>query len=156
MSCVLPFLGCILLPVFNTFACMSFTIEKSAHIGHKIERIRELRGMKQETLASALGISQQAISKMEASEQIDDDRLQKVANALNVPVEAIKNFNEDTAINIIATTVNNHDQSALVFYNPTFNPIEKIVELYERLLKTEQEKNALLESMIKSKLIQSK
>ena len=35
------------------------------HLGRKISRIRELRGMKQESLATELGISQQAISKLE-------------------------------------------------------------------------------------------
>ncbi len=121
------------------------------HIGRKIERIRILRGIKQETLAASLGISQQAVSRMESSEQVDDERLEKVANALSVPVEAIKNFNEDAAINVIGNTITNtnHDQSSLVAYQPTFNPIDKIVELYERMLKIEQEKNALLESLLK-------
>jgi transcriptional regulator with XRE-family HTH domain len=132
---------------------MSITTEPAMHIGRKIERIRVLRGMKQESLAAELGISQQAISKLEASDEVDEERLEKVAQALNVPVEAIKNFNEEAAINVIGNTITNtnHDQSALVAYQPTFNPIDKIVELYERLLKSEQEKNALLESQVKTK-----
>jgi transcriptional regulator with XRE-family HTH domain len=40
------------------------------HIGRKIERIRLLRGMKQETLAGHLGVTQASISKMEQSETI--------------------------------------------------------------------------------------
>ena len=40
------------------------------HIGRKISRIRELRGMKQEALAAALGVSQQAVSTIENSENI--------------------------------------------------------------------------------------
>ena len=35
--------------------------------------------------------------------------------------------------------------------NQTFNPIDKIVELYERLLKAEQEKVAMLHEIIKDK-----
>ncbi|PHR87060.1 MAG: transcriptional regulator, partial [Leeuwenhoekiella sp.] len=38
------------------------TSTKPNHIGRKIARIRELRGMKQETLAEELGISQQSVS----------------------------------------------------------------------------------------------
>lgn len=121
------------------------------HIGRKIERIRILRGIKQESLAASLGISQQAVSKMEASEQVDEERLLKVAHALSVPVEAIKNFSEEAAINIIGNTVTNHDQSAVVFFHPSFNPMDKIVELYERMLKIEQEKNSLLEALLKDK-----
>ena len=100
--------------------------------------------MKQEVLAAELGISQQAVSKIEQSEEIEPEVLEKVAKALGVPTDAIKNFNEDAVINIIANTVNNHDQSASVFINPTFNPIDKIVELYERLLQSEREKNEML------------
>ena len=46
---------------------------------------------------------------------------------------------------------NNHDSSvnAVIYYQ--LSPIEKIVELYERLLKSEQEKNALLEAQLKKK-----
>ena len=35
------------------------TPAKTNHIGRKIARIRELRGMKQDALAEALGVSQQ-------------------------------------------------------------------------------------------------
>jgi transcriptional regulator with XRE-family HTH domain len=124
---------------------------ETLHIGRKISKIRELRGMKQETLAAELGISQQAISKIEQSAEIEDEALEKIAKVLGLPAEAIKKFNEEAVINIIASTVNNHDQSASVFFNPTFNPIEKIVELYdekvallERLLLAEKEKNEVL------------
>ena len=53
------------------------TAEKTntPHIGRKISRIRESRGMKQEALAIELGISQQAVSKLEQSEQIEDSTL---------------------------------------------------------------------------------
>jgi hypothetical protein len=64
-----------------------------------------------------------------------------VAKALEVPVDAIKSCDEQSAGNIIANTVNNHDQSASVFINPVINPVEKWMEaleenkkLYERLL----------------------
>jgi DNA-binding XRE family transcriptional regulator len=50
----------------------------NTHIGRKISRIRELRGIKQETLASELGVSQQTVSKMEQSEVLEDDVLEKM------------------------------------------------------------------------------
>lgn len=102
----------------------------------RIERLREMRDLKQETLAQALGISQQAVSKMESSEVVDDERLKQVADVLGVSVEAIRHFSEEALFNNINNTF--HDHSALVNYQ--FNPIDKIVELYERLLKSEQEK----------------
>ncbi len=43
------------------------------HIGRKISRIRELRDMKQDALAQAMGTSQQSISILENSETIDEE-----------------------------------------------------------------------------------
>jgi transcriptional regulator with XRE-family HTH domain len=132
------------------------TTMKPAHIGRKISRIRELRGIKQETLAQELGVSQQTVSRMEASETVEEDILAKVAKILGVQPEAIKNFSEEAIFNIIGNTVTNHDNSALFNYFPTFNPIDKLVEvmeenrkLYERLLESERAQNELLKKMIK-------
>jgi len=115
------------------------------HIGKKISRIRELRGMKQEALATALGISQQAVSSIENSENIEDIKLQEIATALGVTPEAIKNFSEEAAINYFN---NFNDSSEGTFNNHcTFNPIDKVVELYERLLQAEKDKVAYLEKL---------
>ncbi len=120
------------------------------HIGRKISRIRELRGMKQETLAQELGISQQAVSKLEQSEHMEDEKLEFVAKALGVSAEAIKNFNEEAAIYNISNNFNSHDTSTLNGINcfPVFNPIEKIIELYDALLKSEREKVELMQKMM--------
>lgn len=134
------------------------TATKPNHIGRKISRIRELRGMKQEALAIELGVSQQTISNMEQSETIEDEKLEQVANALGVSAEAIKNFSDESILNIISNSF--HDNSVLngVLYNPTFNPIDKILqqsekieELYKKLLQAEKEKVAYLEKLLDKK-----
>ena len=132
------------------------TATKPNHIGRKISRIRELRGMKQETLAEELGISQQAISKIEQSEKIEDDKLEQIAKVLGVTKEGIENFSDEAVFNIIGNTVNNHDNGAFFNYSPTFNPLDKLLEaheenkkLYERLLKAEQDKIEYLEKLLK-------
>ena len=125
------------------------------HIGRKISRIRELRDMKQEVLATALGVSQQTISNIENSETVEDETLQKIAEVLGVSSEAIQNFSEEAVFNIISNIYHNNssDNSTLIAsslnYQPTFNTIEKIVELYERLVQAEKEKVAYLEKLIK-------
>jgi len=122
------------------------------HLGRKISRIRELRGMKQEALATELGISQQAISKLEQSEEVEDSTLEKIANVLGVTPQAIKEYSDEAVFNIISNTFHNtsSDNSTLIAsslnYQPTFNTIEKIVELYERLLASEKEKVELLKN----------
>lgn len=126
--------------------------EPTLHIGRKISRIRELRGMKQETLAAELGVSQQTVSKIEQSEKIEDDVLEKIAVVLGVSSEAIKRFSEDV---LIFNIENMHDHSTAYQYNYqcNFNPIDKLVQvyeenkrLYEQLLASEREKNELLKS----------
>ena len=127
--------------------------EPTLHIGRKISKIRELRGMKQETLAAELGISQQAVSKIEQGADVDGEALEKISKILGVPADAIKNFNDDAVLNIISNTFTSQDTSTLnaINFQPSFNPIDKIVELYnekivllERLLQAEKEKNELL------------
>ena len=135
------------------------TLTKPNHIGRKISRIRELRDMKQEALAQALGTNQQAISAMENSETIEEEKLVEVAKALGVTVESIKNFSEEGVINYFNTF--NETVSSSSFGNINicnFNPLDKVVELYdekeklcERLLAAEKEKNAYLEKLADKK-----
>lgn len=111
--------------------------KESKHLGRKISRIREIFQIKQEALAAELGVSQQAVSKLEKSDKIDDKLLERIARILNVSVDGIKNYTDEAIYNCINTAGENpaHVQS---------QPIEKIIELYERLLASEKEKVALL------------
>jgi len=135
------------------------TLTKPNHIGRKISRIRELRDMKQEALAQALGTNQQAISAMENSETIEEERLVEVAKALGVTVEAIKNFSDEAAINYFNSFNDAVHNSHFGNNNHcTFNPLDKLMEtveenkkLYERLLKAEQDKIEYLEKLLKEK-----
>lgn len=131
------------------------TKQASRHLGRKIGRIRELLGVKQETLADKLGITQQAVSKLEQSEELEPPTLDRVAKALGVSVEMIKSFSEEAVFNILANTITNNDQGAVISYCPSFNPVDKWLEaleenkkLYEALLKSEREKIAMLEKML--------
>ncbi|TVZ27873.1 DNA-binding XRE family transcriptional regulator [Gillisia sp. Hel_I_86] len=125
------------------------TTTKPNHIGRKIARIRELRGMKQETLAEQLGISQQSVSHIEQSETLDDAKLKEVAKVLGVTKEAIEAFSEEAAINFFN---NFQDSSEGTFNNHcTFNPLDKVVELYERLVQAEKDKVVYLEELLKKK-----
>lgn len=117
-------------------------MQTKPHEGRNIKRIREILGIKQETLAIDLGLSQQAISSLEQKETLDLPTLEKVAKTLGVTPEVIKNFNDEAAFNIIMNTFNDH--SANINYQCTFNPIDKIIELYDALLKAEREKFELL------------
>ncbi|MDN3675146.1 helix-turn-helix transcriptional regulator [Flavobacterium branchiarum] len=134
------------------------TETKPRHIGRNISRIRELKGMKQEALAQAIGISQQSISNIEGSESVDDEKLKAIAEALGIPAEVIKNFSEEAVFNIIGNTIDIDNNSSAINSNCTFNPLDKLLEsfeenkkLYERLVEAEKEKVALLEKLLSEK-----
>ena len=114
-----------------------------------------MMGIKQEGLTYELGDdwNQKKISLLEQKEVIEDNLLDQLSAILKVPAEAIKNFDEEAAVNVISNNFNSHDNSTLNAINHycTFNPIDKIVELYEALVKSEKEKNALLEKMLQQK-----
>ena len=137
---------------------MDNNITKTVHEGRNIKRIREMLGVKQEALATELGINQQKISLLEQKETVEPQILEEVAKALKVPVEAIKNFDEQSAVNIIANTF--HDEATAYSYNYkcNFNPLDKYVEameenkkLYERLLQVQKEKIELLQSLLEER-----
>lgn len=132
---------------------------KNIHQGRNVKRFREMLGLKQEALALALGDdwSQKRVSLLEGKELIEEDILAQVAAILKVPVEAIKNFDEEKAVNIISNTFNDTSMLNAVNYNPTFNPIDKLIEvyeenkkLYEQLLASEREKVEILKGKTNS------
>jgi len=124
---------------------MGTATTKKIHEGQNVKRFREMLGIKQDALAADLGDdwNQQKVSLLEQKETIDPAVLQQVAAALKIPAEAIQDFDEEQAVNIIANTTSfeNCQQPTFFNNNPTFQPIEKIVQLHE-------EKIALYERML--------
>lgn len=123
------------------------TTTKPKHIGRNISRIRELRGMKQEALAIAIGVSQQTISTIENSEKVDDEKLELIAKELGVTVEAIKNFSDEAVFNYFSNFYDN-STGQVNNNNCSFNPLDKVVELYERLVQAEKDKVTYLEKLL--------
>lgn len=135
---------------------------KKIHQGRNIKRFREMLGIKQDALAYELGEdwNQKKISLLEQKEFIEKDILEQVAKILKVPTEAIENFDEEQAVNIISNTASFDNCQQPAFFNnqPSFNPIDKVVELYdekialyERMLKEKDEMMARLEKLIEGK-----
>ena len=127
--------------------------ENRRHVGRNLQRIRVYLGMKQEALATDLGVNQQVISKIEKQEEIEEGFLKRIAEVLGISEEVIKDFDvEKTIFNI-----NHHNyKDANISEGATtyaivqqINPLEKIVELYERLLKSEQDKIEILKKYMK-------
>ncbi|MBS6096697.1 MAG: helix-turn-helix transcriptional regulator [Enterocloster bolteae] len=102
--------------------------------------------MTQTDLGELLGVTKQAISKMEQSEKIDDDKLKQVADALGVTEDGLKKFTEETVLYSTNNFYENCHVSASnigpITHVENLNhfSMEQAVKLFEELLKIEREK----------------
>jgi transcriptional regulator with XRE-family HTH domain len=133
---------------------MSTTTDRpnKVHEGRNVKRFREMMGIKQEKLAASLGEdwSQKKVSVLESKEKIEDALLAEIAKILNVPEEAIRNFDEEKAVTIIANTFNDESVAYAENYKCNFNPLDKLMETVEELKKLHAEKEALYERLLKA------
>jgi transcriptional regulator with XRE-family HTH domain len=118
--------------------------EPSQHIGRKIGGVRRLVGLSQTALGEKLGITKQAVSKLEQSEQVDDARLKKIADALGVTEEGLKKFNEEK---VIYNTVNFYENCGVQTQSVNANvetlnhfSMDQAIKLFEELLKMDKNK----------------
>lgn len=122
------------------------------HDGQNVQRIRVYLGIKQESLAKELNISRSQLSLIEQQNEIDNELLANISNILGVTSELIKNFDLEKAIyninNYKDATINGGAINGSRYAHQEINPLDKVVELYERLLKSEREK---LELFLKQK-----
>lgn len=122
--------------------------KKKVHHGRNIRIVRTSQNVTQEDLAFRLNLSQSKVSALELDEVIEDAVLDKFAAALNVPVNFLKNFEPEEVINsynvyeneITMTQTENSQgdinvQKIIEKEENIYNPIDKVSELYERLLK---------------------
>jgi len=134
----------------------------NVHEGRNIKRFREMLGMKQEALALELGgdWTQRRVSLLEQKEQIEKDVLEEVAKVLKVPAEAFERFDDEQVVNIVTNTFSDFKDNAVASpvamnYHCTFNPLDKVIELYEankqlyeRMLQEKDEAMARLEKLV--------
>lgn len=142
---------------------------KNVHVGHNITRFRHLRGLKQETLADMIGVTQQTMSHHEQQKVVNPDVLRRIATALNVPQDVLQNLEDDNTTFIIENnTFGDNDNIGMGAHieqdkQNVYNPMDKIIELMERLLEREQqhcekleERISRLEKLIKKEVTKKK
>lgn len=103
------------------------------HIGQNVARLRGFRQIPQKEMAIKLQMAQQTYSALESKAEIDEDLLDRIAAALDFPVEALKELDAYSVININ----DSGDNIGNVFHNHSSN--EEMRMLYEKLLKEKDE-----------------
>ena len=111
-------------------------------IGNKIKNIRELKNFTQEYMADKLVISQAAYSKLEKGDlKISQDKLNKIAEILDVNLEDIKDFDNKRILNSYNSIKGNN--SNITYSNQDIILIRKLYEdkinLLEKLVQKQEE-----------------
>lgn len=135
--------------------------KKSVHQGKNAKRFREAKGIKQEAIAIELDITQQAVSQLEKRQELDDEAINVYARVVGIDEYFIRNMVDDS---LLEGSTYFYDHSSQIrstqvnTQNLTFNPLDKLVELYsekdqlyERIVQLEKEKSTLLENLLKEK-----
>ena len=138
----------------------SVSAKENVHHGRNIKLARNWKNITQEGLAELLNLKagQGRISELEMEETIDDKILDDIAKALDVPVDFLKNFQPDQVLKSFTQTENQIDistsdnssamgQGEQIITNYNY-PIDKVVEMYERLMKEKDEQTARFEKQI--------
>jgi transcriptional regulator with XRE-family HTH domain len=113
-------------------------------IGQKIRQIRELKGYSQEYIASKLGVSQRAFSKIETNEtKVDWQKITKIAEILEIEPLDIVSFDDNLVFN-------NCNQSGK--FEQFINQLpEKLMEQYDMRIKALEEEVIFLRDIVKKK-----
>ena len=120
-------------------------------IGNKIKNIRELKNFTHEYMAEKLEVSQAAYSKIEkGNTKISQDKLQKIAEILDVNPNDITDFDNKKVLNSYNSIKGNNS-------NITYNEQDSIlirqlyedkITLLEKLLQKQEEEIKNLKSLL--------
>ena len=117
------------------------------NIGTKIKKLRELKNLTQEHMASVIGVTQSAYSRMELGEtEITYSKLARIAGELGMKPEDVIAFNESMVFNVM----HNQTGNGLIIQNNTLVNEER--DLYKLQIETLKEEVAYLKKIIDSLL----
>ncbi len=118
-----------------------------ALIGQKIKKLRELKNFTQSHMATELGITQSAYSKIEQGEtEITYAKMSKIADVLGISPEDIAAFNEQMIFNVM------HNQTGNGFVIQK-GISDKERELYEKQISILMDELTYLKSVLDKVLV---
>lgn len=122
---------------------------ETLNIGTKIKKLRELKNLTQEHMATVIGVTQSAYSRLEMGEtEITYSKLERIAGELGMKPEEVIAFNESMVFNVM----HNQTGNGLIIQNNSLNNEER--ELYKQQIETLKEEvnylKKIIDSLIKS------
>lgn len=101
-------------------------------VGDKIRSLRKERGLSQESLALKAGLNTSYMGQLERGEKSATiDSLEKIANALNVPIEELFSFEREESKNVDKTII---DKVAFQLHGRTEMEQEAVYNFIKQLL----------------------
>jgi len=114
-------------------------------LGTKIRKLRELKNLKQEYVANALGISQRNYCKIENNEAaLTHERLEDIANVLEISVKDILSFDESKVFNVMY----NQNATGEIHIQHYHESPKEVNKLYEEKIRLLEEMNDYLKKEI--------
>ncbi len=119
----------------------------NTNLGLKIKKVRELKGYSQEYISTQMGITQNSYSKIERGEtNLSVNKLIEICRILNIDISTLMNFDEKMVFNNCTQSGNFGENNTFVY-----NTIDKIQELYEKIIKSKDQEIERLTSLLLSK-----
>ena len=118
--------------------------KESIDLGYRIKKVREEKNYSQTYLAQKLGITQKAYSNIENNQtRLTVDNLLRITQILEISINKILGYDENPVYN----NFNTHNGEGIVINKLTS---DKLIELYEKLLKSKDEEILYLKEKIGS------
>jgi len=117
-------------------------------IATRIRTIREVRNLKQDYMADRLGISQNAYSRLENGQtRITLERLQRVSELLDTPVEEFLNDADQITLNM-RTRSGANGYHVVQHQECSAELMQRTLDVLAELVKEQQRQNALLAELV--------
>ena len=122
------------------------SIHKQVHEGRNVKRFREFRGMQLSSLAQALDISLEELYAIEQTAVLDEAILRRIGIALNISIDTLRSMEEEAPP--VKPIVDGETGRHGCLPHCSCSRQEKIIELYERLLRDKEAMILLLEKLL--------
>lgn len=121
------------------------------YVGHKIKQAREEKGIKQETVAQELGISQKQYSLIESNQtQLTVERLLQISKIIKIPAEELISDNT-----LVQNNYNGKENKAAHNFYDKCNIGAELIETLKEDIKFLKQQIILKDEQIKQLLIKN-